>query len=120
MTVSKHPSYTNLFLASNSAAQLLLFSIPSGDAADTDEVEGGHERDINTQSPLRSPPIPSGEPSTSLPRLASPPAVLTMSRASGRPLLLEVLHQSEPIGTPTCLRGLRNFLPCLSGCGTAT
>lgn len=70
VSIAKHPSYTNLFLASNCAAQLLLLSAIEADST-ADRL--GYDRDKRSvHSPAETPSTPFSEPSTSLPLLRSP------------------------------------------------
>ncbi|CDI82366.1 hypothetical protein EAH_00066160, partial [Eimeria acervulina] len=69
VTIAKHPSYTNLYVACTSAAQLLLLSTSS--TADS-EVENRQAADENTNRCAKGGSKVSGEPSTSLPCLAFP------------------------------------------------
>ncbi|KAL8425226.1 hypothetical protein Efla_006544 [Eimeria flavescens] len=95
VTVAKHPTYNDLFLACNSAAELLLFDTPGSVSAEPEEKpdlkkgEGGH---------VRCPPTPTGEPSTSLPLLHSPSALHAEE---------QTLRRSQSCRSPTSRRERR-------------
>ncbi|KAL8440934.1 hypothetical protein Emag_007605 [Eimeria magna] len=82
VSVAMHPSYSSLFLVCNSAAQLVLLDFCS--SADlVSKEEGAREKHLDC--PMRSPPTPAGEPSTSLPLLQSPSAHLAEESAQLTP-----------------------------------
>ncbi|KAL8441155.1 hypothetical protein Emed_007605 [Eimeria media] len=103
VSVAMHPSYSNLFLVCNSAAQLVLLDF-CGSSDPVSKEEGAREKHLDC--PMRSPPTPSGEPSTSLPLLQSPSAYRAEESAQQTP---RSSHTATPrrgkgrLASPLCL-----------------
>ncbi|KAL8453025.1 hypothetical protein Emed_001081 [Eimeria media] len=109
VSVAKHPSYTDLFLACTSTAQLLLFdTVVRGDSSPGEEEEIQDDAEALIEDFLAL----TGVPSTALPPLNSPSARLdheaavhsehsacrvSMQKAEGRPQPSGSLHRLPPL-----------------------
>ncbi|OEH77694.1 myosin heavy chain [Cyclospora cayetanensis] len=111
VTVAKHPSY-DLFLASDSAAQLLLFSTPGSAEPETEE---GDALDGVRQGHVRNPPTTFGEPSTCLPCLASPSNNPLPPSSSTPPSSTGIPFPKRANKHPNVLNGIKK-LPALPEC----
>ncbi|CDI75431.1 Myosin IJ heavy chain, putative [Eimeria praecox] len=74
VTIAKHPSYANLYVACTSAAQMLLLSTASTAASEPEERQEAEE---SVKGSAKGGSKDYGEPSTSLPCLAFPSAAPT-------------------------------------------
>ncbi|CDJ67400.1 Myosin IJ heavy chain, putative, partial [Eimeria necatrix] len=105
LTIAKHPFYTNLFIASNSAAHLLLLLSPRTANSEMKEEETTIT-DCEGSVPSRTAPL--GEPSTILPRLDCPSSLPCSSKG------LPSSNDASADASHRPVRMLRNFAPGLS------